>query len=249
MWHLASAAASSSSVDNRNIRTYTCTHLLIRSCQDIAMDACMHGCRQAGKKTWEKEAHIRWTDGLPISISSIYDHSEVESNFIFAALRTGGGWSRPGVCLSIYDCCEHSRLRGCTHVRIKGQNLNFYLDTHATTHNIYFIRLRILPRFLVHYTGVWMTLYLAYVIIRNMNFNRIIRLIQETFFNWPVDYFFFSLSIHLPRGIILLSFRILCWGRPTFWGPKFLCWYINAVIAAACAKLQNWSEKCTRHTG
>ena len=43
-----------------------------------------------------------------------------------------------------------------THVSIKGQNLNFYLETHATTHNIYFIRLRILPRNLVHYTGVWM---------------------------------------------------------------------------------------------
>ena len=35
---------------------------------------------------------------------------------------------------------------------------NFYLETHATTHNIYFIQLRILLRFLVHYTGVWMTL-------------------------------------------------------------------------------------------
>ena len=40
-----------------------------------------------------------------------------------------------------------------THVSIKGQNLNFYLETHAAiTHNIYFIRLRILPRNLVHYT-------------------------------------------------------------------------------------------------
>ena len=46
-------------------------------------------------------------------------------------------------------------LRGRTHVRIKGQNLNFYLETHATPHNIhatphniYFIRLRILPRIL-----------------------------------------------------------------------------------------------------
>ena len=44
---------------------------------------------------------------------------------------------------------------GLTHVRIKGQNLNFYLETHttphnihATPHNIYFIRLRILPRIL-----------------------------------------------------------------------------------------------------
>ena len=39
-----------------------------------------------------------------------------------------------------------------THVRIKGQNLNFYLKTphniHATPHTMYFIRLRILPRIL-----------------------------------------------------------------------------------------------------
>ena len=46
-------------------------------------------------------------------------------------------------------------LRGRTNVCIKGQNLNFYLETHATPHNIhatphniYFIRLRILPRIL-----------------------------------------------------------------------------------------------------
>ena len=46
-------------------------------------------------------------------------------------------------------------LRGRTHVHIKGQNLNFYLETHATPQsihatpqNIYFIRLRILPRIL-----------------------------------------------------------------------------------------------------
>ena len=46
-------------------------------------------------------------------------------------------------------------IRGRTHVRMKGQNLNFYLETHATPHNIhatphniYFIRLRILPRIL-----------------------------------------------------------------------------------------------------
>ena len=45
-----------------------------------------------------------------------------------------------------------------THVRIEGQNLNFYLKTHATPQNIYFIRLRILPRNLVHYTGVCITL-------------------------------------------------------------------------------------------
>ena len=51
-----------------------------------------------------------------------------------------------------------SALMARTHVRIKGQNLNFYLETHATTYNIYFIRLRIQPRFLVHYTGVWMAL-------------------------------------------------------------------------------------------
>ena len=56
-------------------------------------------------------------------------------------------------------------LRACTHVRIKGQNFNFYLETHATSHkihaipqNIYVIRLRILRRILVHYAGVWMTL-------------------------------------------------------------------------------------------
>ena len=47
---------------------------------------------------------------------------------------------------------------GRTHVRIKGQNLNFYLEIHATTHHFYFTRLRILPRNLVHNTGVWMTL-------------------------------------------------------------------------------------------
>ena len=35
-------------------------------------------------------------------------------------------------------------------VRIKGQNLNFYLETHATTHNIYVMWLRILPRNLAH---------------------------------------------------------------------------------------------------
>ena len=28
-----------------------------------------------------------------------------------------------------------SAVRGRTHVRIKGQNLNFYLETHATSHN------------------------------------------------------------------------------------------------------------------
>ena len=56
-------------------------------------------------------------------------------------------------------CCGFSSsihpVRSRTHVRIKGQNLNFYLETHATPHNIhttphniYFIRLRILPRIL-----------------------------------------------------------------------------------------------------
>ena len=50
-------------------------------------------------------------------------------------------------------------LMGRTHVRIKGENLNFYLETQSTTHNIYFKRLRILSRNLVHYTDVWMTLY------------------------------------------------------------------------------------------
>ena len=42
-----------------------------------------------------------------------------------------------------------SSVRGRTYVRVKRQNLNFYLETphniHATPHNIYFIRLRILP--------------------------------------------------------------------------------------------------------
>ena len=49
---------------------------------------------------------------------------------------------------------------GRTHVRIKGENLNFYLETQSTTHNIYYFkRIRILSRNLVHYTDVWMTLY------------------------------------------------------------------------------------------
>ena len=46
-------------------------------------------------------------------------------------------------------------VRGRTHVWIKGQNLNFYLETHATPHNIhatphdiYFKWLRMLPRIL-----------------------------------------------------------------------------------------------------
>ena len=47
----------------------------------------------------------------------------------------------------------YSTLLARTHVRIKSQNLNFYLKTHATTHNIYFIRLRVLSRNLVHYIG------------------------------------------------------------------------------------------------
>ena len=48
-----------------------------------------------------------------------------------------------------------SDLMALTHVRIKGQTLNFYFESHATPHNvhttphnIYFIRLRILPRIL-----------------------------------------------------------------------------------------------------
>ena len=52
-----------------------------------------------------------------------------------------------------------SSIMARTHVPQKGQNLNFYLETHAaTTHNTCFIRLRILPRNSVHYIGVWMTL-------------------------------------------------------------------------------------------
>ena len=48
---------------------------------------------------------------------------------------------------------------GRTHVRIKGQNLNFYyLETHATTQNISFIWQRILPRNSLYYTDVWMIL-------------------------------------------------------------------------------------------
>ena len=47
---------------------------------------------------------------------------------------------------------DSNPLRGRTHVSIKGQNLNFYLETphniDATPHNFYFIRLRILPRIL-----------------------------------------------------------------------------------------------------
>ena len=46
-----------------------------------------------------------------------------------------------------------------THVRIKGLNYKLYLETHATMCKIYLIRLRILPRNLVHYTVVWRTLY------------------------------------------------------------------------------------------
>ena len=41
---------------------------------------------------------------------------------------------------------------GRTHVRMKGKNLNFYLETHAPTHNIYFIRLKI--HILAFYTDV-----------------------------------------------------------------------------------------------
>ena len=59
--------------------------------------------------------------------------------------------SCPSVCVSVGNFL----FRGRTHVRIKGQNLNFYLETHATPHNIgatphdiYFIQLRILPRIL-----------------------------------------------------------------------------------------------------
>ena len=58
----------------------------------------------------------------------------------------------------IPDCQTLTKLesfRGHTHIRIKGQNLNFYLETHATSHNIhasphniYFTRLKILPRVL-----------------------------------------------------------------------------------------------------
>ena len=67
--------------------------------------------------------------------------------------------SHRGRSTEIFNCSFWKKtLMALTHVSIKGQNLNFYLETHATTHNIYFIRLRVLPRNLVHYTGVWMTL-------------------------------------------------------------------------------------------
>ena len=53
-------------------------------------------------------------------------------------------------------------FRGRTHVRIKGQNLNFNLQTHATPHNIHatphdisFIWQKFCPESWVHYTGVW----------------------------------------------------------------------------------------------
>ena len=52
-----------------------------------------------------------------------------------------------------YETKKENLLKGRTHVCIKGQYLNFYLETpatphniHATPHNIYFIRLRIFPR-------------------------------------------------------------------------------------------------------
>ena len=48
-------------------------------------------------------------------------------------------------------------MGSCVSFQIKVQILAFYLETHATTHNIYFIRLKILPRNLVHYTGVYYT--------------------------------------------------------------------------------------------
>ena len=51
-------------------------------------------------------------------------------------------WSR----LKFSQMVRHDSFCPITHVRIKGQNLNFYLETHATTHNFCLIRLRILPR-------------------------------------------------------------------------------------------------------
>ena len=64
-------------------------------------------------------------------------------------------------------------FRGRTHIRIKGQNLNFYLESHAATDNIYFIRLRSLPRNLVHYTGAcgWPLRGEAWSIARILNHN------------------------------------------------------------------------------
>ena len=54
-----------------------------------------------------------------------------------APMRIGKGISNLHPCRCIF------LKRGLTHVRIKGQNLNFYLETHVSTHNIYIIRLRI----------------------------------------------------------------------------------------------------------
>ena len=72
--------------------------------------------------------------------------------------------SRPNFCCDpvvLELICYRTRAKRLINkgVRKKGQNLNFYLETDATPHNIYFIRLRIMPKFLVHHTGVWMTLY------------------------------------------------------------------------------------------
>ena len=58
--------------------------------------------------------------------------------------------------------CVDAALMARTPIRIKHQNLNLYLEIQSTMHNIYFIGLKILPRNLVHYTGVWMTLYGPY---------------------------------------------------------------------------------------
>ena len=124
-------------------------------------------------------------------------------------------------------------LRGRTHVRIKGQNLNFYLETHATPHNIYFIRLRILPRILVHYTGVWMTLRgRTHVRIKGQNLN-------------------FFLETHAtPHNIYFIRLRILSRILGTlYWRvddplgsqnniPALLCYFSNSSYVSGVIQSQ-----------
>ena len=60
-------------------------------------------------------------------------------------------------CLSCMVCLGPVLIISCTHFSIKGQTLNFYLEPHPTSNNIYFIRLRNQARNSEHYTGMWMT--------------------------------------------------------------------------------------------
>ena len=84
--------------------------------------------------------------------------SPVEASDVFVIQSVSGGGSTFDYLAFYSTSFQLIFLRGRTHVRIKGQNLIFYLESYATTYNIYFIRQRTLPRFLVHYTGVWITL-------------------------------------------------------------------------------------------